>query len=376
MKVYLDNAATTPLADEVLEAMVPVLKNSYGNPSSSHSFGREVRGLVEASRRSIAKLLNVSPGEIIFTSGGTEADNMAIKGAVYDLGAKHIVTTQLEHHAVLHTIEELAEKNNIQVHYLEVNEKGVFEMAQLEQILKENTNVFVSLMHGNNEIGNLIDLDAVGTLCRSYDAIFHSDTVQTMAHYVFDLEKTPVDFITGAAHKFHGPKGVGFLYVNKRLKIKPLMYGGSQERDMRAGTENVYGIVGLAKAMELCYEHQDEHFEHIMGLKKYMIEELKKALPAVGFNGNSDSEQDALYTVLSVSLPETEKGGMLLFNLDIKGIACSGGSACSSGSSIGSHVLSALKANPKRPAVRFSFSRYTQKEDIDYAVNVLAKIYE
>ena len=376
MKVYLDNAATTPLADEVLEAMVPVIQNSYGNPSSAHSFGREVRGIVEGSRRKVANMLKVTPGEIIFTSGGTEADNMAIKGAIYDLGVKHIITTPIEHHAVLHTIEELAEKNNVEVHYLKLDQEGSINYAELTELLASNTNCFVSLMHGNNEIANLLDINRVGTICRDHDALFHSDTVQTMGHYPFDLEESKVDFITGAAHKFHGPKGVGFLYVNKRLKIKPLIYGGAQERDMRAGTENVYGIVGLAKALELCNEQWQEHKDHILEVKNHMIEKLRAAFPSIYFNGKSASEQDSLYTVLNVMLPETDKAPMLLFNLDIKGVACSGGSACSSGSSVGSHVLAALKADANRPSVRFSFSRYTTKKEIDYTIEVLKDIYK
>ncbi|MAX79761.1 MAG: cysteine desulfurase [Crocinitomicaceae bacterium] len=374
MKVYLDNAATTPLAEEVFEAMAPVLKTTFGNPSSTHSYGREVRGLVETARRSIAKMLNVTPGEITFTSGGTEADNMAIKGAVHDLGVKTIITSTIEHHAVLHTVEEL-EKEGVKVHYVQLDADGAVDLNDLEKALQENENCLVSLMHANNEVGNLLPLEKVGEMCRQYGAYFHSDTVQTMGHYPFDLQEIPVDFITGAAHKFHGPKGIGFLYINKRLKIQPLIHGGSQERSMRAGTENVYGIVGLAKALELCNEEIEEHKTSISGIKQYMIGALKTALPEVAFNGKSASENESLYTVLSVSLPPTDKAGMLLFNLDIKGVACSGGSACSSGSNLGSHVLRGIQAKADRPSVRFSFSRYTTKEDVDYAVQCLKDIY-
>lgn len=377
MKAYLDNAATTPLAQEVYDVMAPVLKSAFGNPSSTHAYGREVRGLVEGARRTVAQLLNTTPGEIIFTSGGTEADNMAIKGAVYDLGVKHFITSPLEHHAVLHAIEAVADINDLEVHYLKHDQEGALDLDHLIRLLKAHQNAFVSLMHANNEIGNLIDLHKVGSICREHEAIFHSDTVQTMGHYPFDLQQTPVDFITGAAHKFHGPKGVGFLYVNKRLKIKPIIHGGAQERDMRGGTENVYGIVGLEKALSLSCEHREEHHRHISELKQYMISALHSTFEQheVKFNGMSADEQRSLYTVLNVSLPPTDKAAMLLFNLDINGVACSGGSACSSGSSVGSHVLKALHVDPNRPAVRFSFSRYTTKAEIDHAVNCLKSIY-
>jgi len=377
MKVYLDNAATTPLSKEVFEAMAPVLQNNFGNPSSTHAFGREVRGLIENARRTVAKLLHTTPGEIIFTSGGTEADNMAINEAVHSLGVKHIISTAIEHHAVLHTAEKMHEQHNIELHFLDVDNCGKIDYNQLEELLSAHSNVLVSLMHANNEIGNLLDIEKIGALCKTHGALFHTDTVQTMGHYHFDLNELNIDFLTGAAHKFHGPKGVGFLYANKRLKINPLILGGSQERGLRAGTENIYGIVGLAKALEECYAHLEDHQRHILELKSYMIDKLKNSLPEVEFNGTCDDLDASLYTVLSVRLPETEKSVIFLFLLDIKGIAVSGGSACSSGSNIGSHVLSQLhKEASQRPSVRFSFSRYNTKQEIDYVVECLEGIYE
>jgi len=375
-RVYLDNAATTPLAPEVFDAMAPVLKDSFGNPSSTHAFGREVRGKIEVARRKIAKMLNITPGELVFTSGGTEADNMAIQCSVRDLGVTRIITSKVEHHAVLHTVEELEEHNQATVAYVKLHEDGCVDLEHLEELLAASSEkTLVSLMHANNEIGNLLPIDEVAILCRKYDALFHSDTVQTMAHYQFDLNELNVDFVTGAAHKFHGPKGIGFLYIDKRLKLRPLIHGGSQERDMRGGTENVYGIIGLAKAMELAWEHTDEHQQHVQAVKDHMIARLQEAFSDVEFNGACSISNKSLYTVLNVRLPQTEKASMLLFSLDLMGVACSGGSACSSGSNIGSHVLRGIDADMDRPSVRFSFSRYTTKEDIDYAVDCLISIY-
>lgn len=375
-KVYFDNAATTPMAPEVLEAMIPYLQDHFGNPSAIHAYGRKTRAAVEQARRQVAALLNCAPGEIIFTSGGTEADNMVLGGAVRDLGIKHIITSPIEHHAVETTAEQLAKGNGVAVHWVRLEADGKPDRAHLEELLKatKGQGVLVSLMHANNEIGTRIDLEAIGSLCRSYGALFHSDTVQTMGHYRFDLEKLPVDFITCAAHKFHGPKGIGFLYMRSGAGLKPMIIGGSQERNMRAGTENIYGIVGLAKAMELAYTDLEEHQRHVQGLKERMKERLVEALPGVGFNG--DASSDALYTVLNVRFPDDGKGEMLIYNLDIEGIACSGGSACSSGSNKGSHVLGALY--PERPGanIRFSFSRYSTAEEVDHVVGVLKRIFE
>ncbi|WP_099365765.1 cysteine desulfurase family protein [Sphingobacterium sp. 1.A.4] len=375
MQVYFDNAATTALDKQVIEAMVKTLNENFGNPSSIHAHGRETKTIVEKARRTVAKLLNASPSEIFFTSGGTEADNMAIVRAIECYGITHAITSPIEHHAVLHTLEELAHAGKIQLDLLKVDAKGNIDLNHLEELLAKNPRTFVSIMHANNELGNLTDIKGVSELCEQYDAVFHSDTVQTMGHYKHDLSDLKIDFITGAAHKFHGPKGVGFLYINGKNKIKPLIYGGAQERNMRGGTENVYGIVGLAKALELAYEEMEEHQSHIQGLKDYMKDKLVQEIPGVQFNGETDADK-ALYTVLNVSLPCTNMGDMLLFNLDIKGVSASGGSACSSGSDIGSHVLRGICADPKRESVRFSFCKYNTKEEVDFVVGVLKEICE
>jgi len=372
-QVFLDNAATTPIAPEVVEAMIPIMTDFYGNPSSSHSFGRSVRAQIEYARRSIAKHLNVTPAEIVFTSGGTEADNMAIRCSLKELNIKHAITTDIEHHAVLDTLESICAEYGVKLSKVRIDEKGYVDVSHLDELLANNERSFVSIMHANNEIGNLIDLDEVSELCLKHNAVFHSDTVQTMAHYPFDFSKTKIDFATCSAHKFHGPKGIGFLYINKNLKITSMLIGGGQERGLRAGTENVYGIVGLAKAMDLSYTDVEEHAAHIKGLKYAMLERFQNELPGVSFNG--DPKGNSLYTILNVALPPTEKAGMLLFNLDINGIAVSGGSACSSGAGTSSHVLAGIDANPDCPAVRFSFSRYTTKEEIDYAVDCVLEFY-
>ena len=373
MKVYLDNAATTRIHPEVLQAMLPVLENQFGNPSSIHAYGRETRSLIETARKNVAKLLNASPAELFFTSGGTEANNTAIRCGIKDLGIIHAISSPLEHHAVSHTLEELAQNGTIRLSLVNIDKQGHIDLVHLENLLKDNPRSFVSLMHANNETGTLTPIEKVGELCRKYDAVFHSDTVQTMAHYRHDLSKLPVDFITCAAHKFHGPKGVGFLYINKRIKIHPFITGGAQERNMRGGTENVYGIVGLAKALEIAYRDRDTDQAHIMELKNYMISQLQNEIPGVFFNG--DISEGNLFTVLNVSFPPSDSTEMLLFNLDIAGIAASGGSACSSGSEIGSHVLRAMQVDPNRGAVRFSFSRFNNKEEIDYCIAKLKECF-
>lgn len=373
MKVYLDNAATTPLDPEVLEAMLPVMKEQFGNPSSIHGFGRQARALIEQARKTVAKLINASPSEIFFTSGGTEADNMAIRCTIDDLGITHAITSKIEHHAVLHTLEALAQKGTIKLSFVNLDECGHIDLAHLEELLAGNPRTLVSLMHANNEIGNLLPLKKVGELCAKYNAIFHSDTVQTMGHYNIDVQAAKVHFITCAAHKFHGPKGVGFLYVNGDVKINPLIYGGSQERNMRGGTENIYGIVGLAKALEVACRDMKAHQEHIQGLKSYMIRQLEEHIPQVEFNG--DCKNNSLYTVLNVLFPPTDSAEMLLFNLDIAGIAASGGSACTSGSNQGSHVLRGINSDMARPSIRFSFSKYNTKEEIDYCVSKLKEMF-
>ena len=373
MKVYLDNAATTPIDPEVVESMLPILRNGFGNPSSIHSWGRETKAAIEKARKAVAGFLNASPSEIFFTSGGTEANNTAIFCSVRDLGIKHAITSRIEHHAVLHTLQELEREDKIKLSYVDLDEVGHVKLNHLEELLKSNERSLVSLMHANNEIGNLLPLDKVSSLCQKYNAVFHSDTVQTMGHYSMDLKKTQIDFLNCAAHKFHGPKGIGFLYINSRIKIHPFIYGGSQERNMRGGTENVYGIVGLAKALEIAYGHLENHQSQISSLKKYMAEKLKEHIPGIKFNG--DTLGSSLYTVLNVSFPANENSEMLLFNLDISGIACSGGSACSSGSDAGSHVLKALYGNSERPSVRFSFSKYNTKTEVDFVVEKLKDLF-
>lgn len=376
MRVYLDNAATTPLDPEVFEAMKPFMLEDFGNPSSTHSHGRKVRAAIESSRKKIAELVNCTPGEIIFTSGGTEADNAIINGAIQTYNLKHVLSTPIEHHAVSHTLELLHKQKIIELHYIKLDQNGHVDYSDLEKLLKEFPNALVSLMHANNEVGNLLDLQRVGELCEKYKAYFHSDTVQTMGHYRHDMKQLKVHGMTGAAHKFHGPKGVGFMYLNKDKKIQPMIHGGAQERNMRGGTENVYGIIGIAKALEIAYREMSEHQKHVTELKSYMIEKLKSEVPGVSFHGDSDNLEKSLYTVLNVSLPPSEENEMLLFNLDLAGVSVSGGSACSSGASTGSHVLAALYPDSKRGAVRFSFSKYNTKEDIDFAVAKLAEAFK
>ncbi len=375
MKVYLDNAATTPIDKEVLKEMMPLLENNFGNPSSIHSFGRISRSIVEAARKNVSKHLRCSPGEIFFTSGGTEADNMAIRCGMVDLGINHAITSRIEHNAVLHPLEEMSSKGLIKLSYVNLDAKGNIDLFHLEKLLKSNNRSFISLMHANNEIGNLLDIMTVGEMCKTYNAIFHSDTVQTMSHYTFNLSELPIHFITGAAHKFHGPKGNGFLYINSDISINPLISGGGQERNMRAGTENVYGIAGLSKAMDISYSNLSQHRAHIESLKLHMIRGLKNAIPGVEFNGESENLQNSLYTVLNVLFPKTEIGEMLFYNLDILGIASSAGSACSSGSNLGSHVLKAIGCDMSRPSLRFSFSKYNTTEEIDYTVNQLKSFF-
>ncbi|MFC3416576.1 cysteine desulfurase family protein [Algoriphagus hitonicola] len=376
MKVYFDNAATTAMDDRVIEAMLPFMKNHYGNPSSVHSHGREVRTAIERSRKKVAELLNATPSEIFFTSGGTEADNTALVCGIETHGINHAITSPIEHHAVLHTLEICEQKGHIQLSMLDVNEKGEVDLGQLENLLKKYPNSLISLMHANNEIGNLNDLNRIGTLAREYGAFFHSDTVQTMGHYVHDLKNLPVDAIVAGGHKFHGPKGSGFLYVRKDKKIHPFIHGGAQERNMRGGTENVIGIIGIAKALEIAYEDMSSHEVHVRALKRHFIEKLKTDIPGVEFNGLSEDLERSLYTVLNVSLPPSEaNAGMLLFNLDLEGISASGGSACSSGATVGSHVLRALNHQPERDSVRFSFSRFNTIEEVDYTVGKLKELY-
>jgi len=369
-RIYFDNAATTPLDPAVLEAMMPYFTDKFGNPSAIYSYGRESRLAIENARKSVAKMLNAHPAEIFFTSGGTESSNTAITAAVQDLGCRRIITSPIEHHATLHTVEHLHQQNEVAVSYVQLLPNGHIDMEDLERLLAGSTEkCLVTLMHANNEIGNMLDLHAAGNICKKYNAVFHSDTVQTVGHFPFDLRNTPVHFITGAGHKFHGPKGVGILYINENVKIKPYIHGGSQERNMRAGTENLYGIVGFAKALELATEQYGQQSSYINGLKLYMMEQVQRTIPGVAFNG--DPLGRSLYTVLSVSFPRTEKSEMILFNLDMNNICASGGSACTSGADQGSHVISAIYNDPRLVTVRFSFSKHNTKEEIDFVVEKL-----
>ncbi|WP_111669252.1 cysteine desulfurase family protein [Algoriphagus litoralis] len=375
-KVYFDNAATTAMDDRVIDAMLPYMKSYFGNPSSVHSHGREVRSAIEKSRKKVAELLNASPSEIFFTSGGTEADNTALVCGIDSHNITHAITSPIEHHAVLHTLEVLAKKGSVKLSILDVNEKGEIDLNQLEELLKANPKSLVSLMQANNEIGNLNDLTRIGGLAKEYQAFFHSDTVQTVGHFVHDLKTLPVDAIVAGGHKFHGPKGSGFLFVRKDKKIHPFIHGGAQERNMRGGTENVIGIIGIAKALELAYEDMAGHRSHIEQIKSRFIEKLTAEIPGVEFNGLSGDLSQSLYTVLNVSLPPSDPNrGMLLFNLDLEGISASGGSACSSGATVGSHVLRALNHNPERDSVRLSFSRFNTLEEVDYTVAKLKELY-
>ena len=369
-RIYFDNAATTSLDPLVLEAMMPYLTEKFGNPSSIYSYGRESRLAIENARKSVAKILNAHPAEIFFTSGGTESSNTIITAAIRDLGCKHIISSPIEHHATLHSVEYLHHHDDIKLSFVKILPSGHVDLEDLERLLAENEErALVTLMHANNEIGNLLDLHAVGDICQKYNAIFHSDTVQTVGHYPFDLRNTPVHFITGAGHKFHGPKGVGILYINENVKIKPYIHGGSQERNMRAGTENLYGIVGFAKALELATANYEKDSAYIKGIKTYMKEQLQKNFSGLSFNGDVDGR--SLYTVLNVSFPKNEKSEMILFNLDINHICVSGGSACTSGVDIGSHVIRAINNNPNQVPVRFSFSKHNTKEEVDAVIEKL-----
>ena len=372
-RIYFDNAATTPLDPAVLEAMMPYLTEKFGNPSSIYSYGRETRMAVEQARKSVAKNLGAKPSEIFFTSGGTESSNTILHAAIQDLGCKHIISSPIEHHATLHTVEHLAKAHGIQLSWVKILPDGHIDMEDLGQLLNNSSEkTIVSIMHANNEIGNMIDIHEVGTLCKKHNAYFHSDTVQTVGHFPFNLKETPVDFITGAGHKFHGPKGVGILYINENIKINPLVHGGAQERNMRAGTENLYGIVGFAKALELASESYEKDSAYMQSLKQYMHDQLVQKIPGVSFNG--DPFGKSLYTLLSTNFPKTDKTDMLLFNLDIHHICASGGSACSSGAQQGSHVIQALKKEGEIATVRFSFSKNNTCQEIDQVVDILTTL--
>lgn len=373
--VYLDNAATTQVRKEVIDKMQDALANSYGNPSSTHSFGRTAKTAIESARKTIAKQMNAFPSEIIFTSGGTEADNMILRCAVRDLGVQTIITTKIEHHAVLHTVEELHEKGLVQLCFVDLNADGNPDMNHLEALLtKDDTIKLVSIMHVNNEVGNKVDIHAIAMLAKEHGALVHSDTVQSIGHYEWDVKTIPVDFLAAAAHKFHGPKGIGFAYIRKNSGLGCMISGGSQERGFRAGTESFHNIVGLEEAFVLAYEHLEAEQSYVSDLKRYFIKKVQDEIPGAKFNGLSGDMDNSTYTLVNVCLPvQADKALMLLFHLDIKGIACSKGSACQSGSDKGSHVLFEIlsEEDMKKPSLRFSFSKYNTNEDIDYTIEVL-----
>lgn len=373
MRAYLDNAATTPLDPEVVKAMTDVLSNVFGNPSAQHAIGRTAKGLMEVSRRKIAELINAKPSEILFTSGGTEADNIVIRSAVHDLGVKHIITSPIEHHAVLNTIEEMDHKGLAKMHLVEINDQGTVNLEHLEQLAATYPGSLICLMHANNEIGTLLDIKKVAEIAKKHNCLFHSDTVQTMGHYKIDVEEIGLDFLACSAHKFNGPKGSGFLYVRNTHKLKPMITGGGQEKNLRAGTENLHGIVGLAKALEISHSIMPEKQARLQGYKSLLRQLIKDSIPGAGFNG-LEAEDKSLYTVLNVSLPPNPAGEMLLFKLDIEGVCASGGSACSSGASKGSHVLAAIHHPDERTGVRFSFGKFTTEEEIRFAAEKLKKV--
>lgn len=378
--VYFDNAATTQIREEVLESMIEVMREVPGNPSSIHAIGRTAKSYIEKARKTVAKILNVTAAEIIFTSGGTEADNLVISSTVRDLGVTRIITSRIEHHAVLHAAEEAAKSNSITLEYVPLKDCGTPDEVALEQMLRESdAKTLVSLMHVNNEVGNMIDIKVVATMCKSYGALVHSDMVQSIGHYEIDLQEIPLDFVAAAAHKFHGPKGVGFAFVRKNSGLRPLIVGGSQERGLRAGTEGVHNIVGLEKAMQCAYDHLEEESTYVKGIKTYFAERLKKEIPKIKLNGNCSDPEKSTYTLLNVCLPiASEKALLLLFQLDMKGIACSKGSACQSGSDKGSHVLQEMLSQEDlmKPSVRFSFSKYNTREEADYVIDILKEYLE
>lgn len=372
-RIYLDNAATTALDPVVLEAMMPYLTEHFGNPSSIYSYGRETKMAIEKARKSVAKNLGVRPAEIFFTSGGTESTNTAIACAIHNLDCKRIISSPLEHHATLHTVEYFKQQEQIPVDLVKLDEKGRIDLENLKELLANATEkCLVTLMHANNEVGNLLPIERVGELCKEYDAIFHCDTVQTIGHYPLNLKNSGAHFASCAAHKFHGPKGVGMLYINENISVKPIMNGGAQERNMRAGTENLYGIVGLAKALEIALADLEKDREYIYGLKKHMIEKVSVNFPDAVFNGDYDG--DCLYTVLNIGFPHNRKTEMLLMNLDIAGICISGGSACSSGAQKGSHVISAIYPGKTEVPLRFSFAKHNTIEEIDFTIEKIKEL--
>jgi len=376
-QIYFDSAATTQVRDEVIDKMTAVLRENYGNASSSHGYGRSSKSIIELARKNIAKHLNVSASEIVFTSGGTEADNLVLRSCVRDLGIKNIVTSRIEHHAVLHTSEQLAKEYGVTIHFVDLDDRGGVDYNHLEELLKSTRNTLVSLMHVNNEIGNLLDIKTVAQLCKENNALFHSDTVQSVGHFEIDLQEIPIDFLAVSAHKFHGPKGVGFAFIRKNSGIKPLIIGGEQERGFRAGTESIHNIVGLEEALNMAIKNLNQEHNYILGIKQYFMDRLNNEISNIKYNGYCDNIEKSTYTMLNVCFPmDPAKSSTFLFQLDLKGIACSKGSACQSGSSKGSHVLEQILTDDElqRPSIRFSFSKYNTKEEVDYLIDVLKQL--
>ena len=371
-RIFLDNSATTPLDPRVVEAMTACMLETNGNPSSIHAEGRKARAVIEAARKTVATSLNASIGEIFFTSGGTEANNMALKNAVRDLGVERIISSPIEHHCVLHSLDRIAEDSSVTIEMVQLDELGQVQLEDLRKSLQNSDKkTLVSLMHANNEVGTLLPLQEVAELCQEHGAYFHCDTVQTIGYYPIDLEKTPISFLSGSGHKLYGPKGVGFIYINSNNIIKPYLDGGAQERNRRGGTENNYGIIGLAKALELATTEMEERRLQIEQLKAFFVQRLREEIEDVHFNGDLENGH---YKVVSVCLPELATGELLLMNLDMAGIAASGGSACSSGIDVGSHVIAHLNPGSKRPTVRFSLSHHNTREELDKVASILGEL--
>ncbi len=376
-KIYLDNAATTPLNPEVTEVMCAHLNENFGNPSSTHEFGRKARAALETARKNIAGHFKCAPSQVIFTSGGSEADNLVLKNAVRNWGVKRLISSKIEHHAVLHSLDALARQEGIETEYVRLNEFGDVDLEHLEELLAASDRPsLVSLMLVNNEIGNVLDAREVSRICERHGALFHSDTVQGIGHLDFDLERLPIDFIAASAHKFHGPKGVGFAIVKKGMDFEPLIHGGEQEMGTRAGTENTHSIAGLDKALEMALANFESDRSYVGGLKAYFVEQLQEKIDGVCFNGRSSDPERSAFHILSVRFPKNVP--MLLFNLDLKGIAASGGSACQSGSNKGSHVLSEIldEKEAAKTSVRFSFSRHNTREEIDRVIAALVELVQ
>ena len=375
-KVYLDNAATTAIHPQVIDEMVTVMKDCYGNPSSTHVFGREAKAFIELSRKKIAQHLNVTPAEIYFTSCGTESNNTIIRSCIKDLGVTRIITSYLEHKCVMETVNDVENRENVEVIRLNVLKDGSIDYDQFEELIKDQSKkTLVSLMHANNEIGNLLDVKRISRLCKENNALFHTDTVQTVGHFPIDCQELGIDFASCSAHKIHGPKGAGFIFARKSTHLKPLIAGGGQERGLRSGTENIYGIVGLSKALDLSLENLEAHKKHIEEIKQYAIDQLRLNIPGIDFNGLSADFEKSLYTVLSVKLPFHDP--LIGFELELAGIAVSQGSACSSGAAKVSKVMETLYTAEEidhLTPLRVSFSYLNTKEDIDCLVETLVKI--